>query len=207
MFQLSPKQSEEFINAAHEIAASGLLRFSSGNLSWRINDDYAAVSGSGAWLGQMTSQQISICRIKDGELLNNVKTSVETGFHLGILRHRSDVQVVLHCQSPCATAIAASRVQMNFNCIIEMPLYVGEVAVVDYFKPGSDELAQAVIHAMKDHDVSLLRNHGHVVTGLDFKDVIQRAGFFELACELLLKGLDLQALSEKDMSAIRGNKS
>lgn len=38
-----------------------------------------------------------------------------------------------------------------------------------------------MIEAMKDHDAVLLSNHGQVVCGRDFDEVLERALFFEMA--------------------------
>ena len=49
---------------------------------------------------------------------------------------------------------------LDFNVTLEVPYHVGEVAVLLYFRPGSPELAEAVIEAMQEHDAVLLSNHG-----------------------------------------------
>jgi ribulose-5-phosphate 4-epimerase/fuculose-1-phosphate aldolase len=57
--------------------------------------------------------------------------SAECGFHIGILRARQDVTVILHFQSPFATAIACSGKDYKyFNVITEIPYYIGAVAVI-----------------------------------------------------------------------------
>ncbi len=182
-------QLHEFIQAARRAAARGLLRCSSGNLSCRIDDDHMLVSGTQTWLETITPVQIATCRIDDASPLGNVKPSVEARFHAGILRHRSDARCVLHFQSPAATALACrSAPPGDMNVIIEVPYYIGRPGWVDFHMPGSKELARAVIDAARDHDVVMMRNHGLVAVGTGYDDVIQRAAFFELACEILLRG-------------------
>ena len=196
MEALSEAQAERFLGASHRIAACGLVRFSSGNLSWRFTDESVAVTCMGAWLGELTRDQIALCRLSDGTPLTDVTASVEAACHVGIYRARPDVNVVLHCQSPYATAVACSaREDIRFDCIPEVPFYIGDVAVVPYRAPGSPELAAAVVAAMKDHDLVCLRNHGQVVAGSDFTEVIQKAGFFELACEVLVHAGEVRPLA------------
>jgi len=178
---------DEFIGACHRVGGYGLLRYSSGNMSCRLDDEVAAVSARRAWLGEITVEGVAVCTLADGRSVNDVELTAESGFHLGILRSRRDVDVVLHFQSPFATAIACGReIDYNFNVIPELPIYVGEPAVVKYSPPGSKELADEVVAAMQDHDLAILQNHGQVVVGKDFNDTIQKAGFFELACQILL---------------------
>lgn len=108
-----------------------------------------------------------------GQVENGVRPSMESVFHLGVLRERPEVNVVLHFQSEYATVVACMKNKpSNFNVTLEVPYHVGEVAVVPYYRPGSLELANAVIEAMKDHDAVLLSNHGQVVCGRDFDEVL-----------------------------------
>ena len=78
---------------------------------------------------------------------------MESGFHLGVLRERPDCDVVLHFQSPFATAVACMQeTPKDFNVTAEVPCHVGkEIPVIPYYRPGSPELAAAVIAALKDH--------------------------------------------------------
>jgi len=176
-----------FVNACHRVADYGLLRCSSGNMSCRLDDELAVISASGSWFADMTDDEVAICRLEDSKCIKGKTPSVESGFHLGILRERMDVNVVLHFQSPFATAIACGDPhEYNFSIIIEVPFYIGRPAIVEYLQPGSVELAEAVIAAAKEHNMVILRNHGLVTVGKDFNDVIQKASFFELACQILL---------------------
>ncbi|MBN1816519.1 MAG: class II aldolase/adducin family protein [Sedimentisphaerales bacterium] len=193
-----------FVRACHKIGDYGLLRCSSGNLSWHIGDGLALLSASRSWLPELTEQQVSICRIETDECINDVKPTCETVFHLGILRQRKEVNVVLHFQSPYATAIACGEpADYNFNVIIEVPVYIGAPAVVEYLPPGSPELAQATIEAMREHDMVILRNHGLVTVGKDFNDAIQKAVFFELACQILLTQRQYVPLSPEAIPWLR----
>ncbi len=187
MPDITNEELQTFVSACHQAAQYGLLRYSSGNMSWRFRENRVAVTASSSWLGELTAEQVVICKLDDGTILNNKKPSIETKFHLGILRQRPDANVVLHFQSPYATAVACGHpADTNFDVIIEIPFYIGTPAWVDYHQPGSAELAEAVIAALRDHDLALLRNHGLVTLGKDFPDTLQRAGFFELACQILL---------------------
>jgi ribulose-5-phosphate 4-epimerase/fuculose-1-phosphate aldolase len=117
--------------------------------------------------------------------------SVEMGFHAGILRCRPDVNVVLHFQTPCGTALASRNEEnVNYFVIPELPFYIGPVARVLYEQPGSEELADAVTDAMRTHDMVTIVNHGQVTVADSFAHAIQNASFFELACEIILHGGD-----------------
>jgi len=201
---LMNRDFSEFIAACHRAEAFGLQKFSSGNMSWRLDDEYLAVSASRSWLGDLEEKDIAICRISDGECVNGKVPSVETGFHQGIMKNRPKVNTVLHFQSPAATTFCCGDAQnVNFNVIPEVPFYVGPVGYVDYIMPSTPELAVAVNKVMLDHDLAILQNHGLVAVGDTFDHLLQRCGFFELACDILLRGGDMvKALSPKEVDVL-----
>lgn len=193
------KHIKEFIATAHRVAEYGLVSCGSGNLSCRVENDCLLIKTTNSWMADLSPEQIAVCRIADIVTLNGKKPSKEIGFHAGILRKRPDVNVVLHFQSPCATTLACCQPEVkNFFVIPEIPYYLGPVAVIPYLPPGSRELADAVVSAMANHELVILRNHGQVVVGESFDRVIERATYFELACKIILgAGANVRLLSKE----------
>ena len=193
---------EKFIAEAHRVGDAGLTVCSSGNISWRVGDKIL-VSGTGSWVPSLLKEKVSICNHETGEVLNGVKPSMESVFHMGVLKERPDVNVVLHFQSPYATVVACMKeTPKDFNVTAEVPCHVGEeIPVIPYYRPGSKELAEAVIAAMKDHNSVLLKKHGQVVCGKDFDQAFERAMFFEMACRIIIltKG-EYMTLSKKEIA-------
>lgn len=185
--KITDKEIRQFLAAAHEIGDRKLTRCSSGNLSWRIGD-LVLVSATGSWLPELREDQVAVCKIETGEWMNGVKPSMESTFHLSIMRNRPEVNVVLHCQSIYATTLACMKEKpVNFNVTSELPCHCGsEIAIVPYLRPGSQELAKAVVEAMQHHDAVILEKHGQVFVGKDFKEAIERAEFLEMACEIMI---------------------
>jgi ribulose-5-phosphate 4-epimerase/fuculose-1-phosphate aldolase len=198
--------NSQFVTACHKVAELGLLQCSSGNLSWRIEPNTALLSVSRSWLGELTAEQVAVCDIQTGRCLNEKTPTCESVFHLGILKNRPEINVVLHFQSPCATAVACGTPEKyDYNVIIEIPFYIGTPAAVDYLPPGSQELARAVIEAFGDPQthMAFLKNHGLVTVGKDFNDAIQKAVFFELACKILLTNPAARPLSTEAVKSLR----
>jgi ribulose-5-phosphate 4-epimerase/fuculose-1-phosphate aldolase len=200
MKKIPAKSFRAFAEACHRAAGEyGLMKCSSGNMSWRVDAERMLVTATRTWLADIRPNQIAVLRIRDGKLLNDQHPSVESGFHAGVLRVRPDMNVVLHFQSPFATTLACRQdlERVNFFSIPEVPYYIGPVAVLPYILPGSEPLARAVIPVMAKHDMVVLRNHGMVTVGADFNDAIQKAVFFELACEVIVRaGTKLRPLTK-----------
>lgn len=197
-------QFAEFISACHAVAAHGLIRYNSGNMSWRIGDNLMLISTSRSWLGELSREEVAVCRIDNRECLNRKVPSVECGFHAGGLKARPEMNVVLHFQSPCATAFACSSDGPNtdFFVIPEVPFYIGPPSWVDFIMPGSQELADAVTNAFRTSDMVLIRNHGLVTIGKNLKEAIFKAGFFELACEIILSKANPNRLTKKELDPL-----
>lgn len=198
---------EEFVRQAHRAGDAGLTICSSGNLSWRVGDE-ALVSGTGSWVPELGVEKVSICKIADGTIVNGIKPSMESVFHLGIMRERPDVNVVLHFQSPYATLLACMPdCPDHLNVTAEMPLHVGRVIPkIPFLRPGSAELADAVVNAMKTRNAIQLLKHGQVVCGKDFDDVFQRAMFFEMGARIVYQcmaaGKTPNYFTEEELDAI-----
>jgi len=201
---ITKEQLEEFVAQAHRVGELGLTICSSGNLSWRIGD-VALVSGTGSWVPSLRENQVSICNVATGEVLNGVRPSMESVFHLGVMRERPDVNVVLHFQSEYATQIACSEVRpANYNVTAEVPLHVGRVIPeIPFYRPGSPELAEEVVNVLKNRNSAMMLKHGQVVCGKDFDDTIQRAMFFEMACRICVKAdMNPMVLSEEELDSL-----
>ena len=196
---------QQFITAAHEIAAHGLVICASGNLSWRVSDELLLITATNSWIGGLTEDDIAICRIADGSAVSPAQPSKEIHFHAGIFRERPDVDVVLHFNTPCATAIACCDQPWNdFSVIPEIPYYIGPISVVPFLIPGSTELAQAVTAAMRHHDLVMLGNHGQVVVAKNLDNAIAKAAYFELACQIILAAPDrVRPLPAADITELR----
>lgn len=191
-----------FVEQARRVGNHGLTICSSGNLSWKIGDE-VIISGTGSWLPELTPDKVSVCRLADGKVLNGIRPSMESTFHLGVLRKRPDVNVVLHFQSPYATAVACmDKRPDNFNFTAEVPLHVGEeIPMIPFFRPGSQELAQHVVSALEKHNSCMLLKHGQVVCGKDFDEALERAMFFEMACRIaLLDGNNTNPLTREQIN-------
>jgi ribulose-5-phosphate 4-epimerase/fuculose-1-phosphate aldolase len=200
----APKQLKEFAAAAHRMAEAQLLFCASGNLSQRISGNRMLITGTGTWLGLLTASQVAVCDLRNGAALEGCTPSKEIGFHAGILRERKDVEVVLHFQSPHATTLACVGVRkIDYFMVPEVPYYLGPIASIPYLTPGSQELAEAVTEACRKHDCVVLRNHGQVVVGKSFDDVIQKAVVFEQACRIIVEaGAHLKTLSPRAVAAL-----
>ncbi|MDT8391182.1 MAG: class II aldolase/adducin family protein [Lentisphaeria bacterium] len=191
MLTIPPETISAFIDTCHAAGRRGLVQCSSGNLSCRLDETRMLATASGSWLEDIRDDQLSICRIDDATLIEGPPPTVEAAFHAGILKHRPDVNVVFHFQTPYATLLACGDpAAIDYFVIPEIPVYMGAIGHVPYLRPGSPALAAAVVEAGKKHDMIILASHGMVTVGKNDRHVIQNAVFFEFACRLIVEGRD-----------------
>ncbi|HLN53404.1 MAG TPA: class II aldolase/adducin family protein [Lentimicrobium sp.] len=184
-------QYRKFVKWANRIGNAGLIECSSGNLSHRIDAESILVSESRRWLSKIKATQIVKIALEDGAILSGNKPTGELPLHLAVLRRNPKINTVLHCQSPAATALACRNPEIvNYNVIIEVPIYIGTVTHLPFIMPGSQELGDAVSAASMKSSVIQLMNHGQVITGKSYKEVYQKAVFFEMACKIILFNSD-----------------
>lgn len=201
MIEINQEHIDEFVRQARRVGKCGLTICSSGNLSWRIGDK-VLLSGTGSWVPELTTDRVAVVSLADGKTLNGVRPTMESTFHLGVLRQRPDVNVVLHFQSPYATALACRKtLPATLNFTAEVPLHVGDtIPAIPFLRPGSKELADAVVEAMADHNSVILKKHGQVTCGKDFNQAIERAMFFEMAARIaVVNGSDIDPLTTDEI--------
>lgn len=197
---------KEFARWARKVGKYDLARCSSGNLSHRLSDGTIIVSASRSWLSNLKKDQVVQVSSHDGKVLKGNVPTGELPLHLAVMNRNPGINTILHCQSPAATAIACITPQdIDYNVIIEVPIYIGNIRHIPYIQPGSQELADAVAEASYSASVIQMQNHGQVIIGNSYQEVIQKAVFFELACNIILK-LTFQhsTLKENHIERLKG---
>jgi L-fuculose-phosphate aldolase len=171
---------EQVAAASRRLAAEGLVRGTSGNISARAGDDRVAVTPTGAVLGELEAAQVTVVDL-DGRLVEgDLAPTSEVALHLGVY-HRYGAAAVVHTHSPVATAL--STVLDELPCIhYEMLALGGAVRVAPYRTFGTQELADAVLDALEGRSAVLMSNHGAIATGEDVKGAVERALLLEWAC-------------------------
>lgn len=171
-------------DASRTLSEAGLLVGTAGNVSMRVGE-LAAVTATGAVLGELTPEQVTIVTL-DGEIVEGdwAPTS-ETALHLGVLRHAPADQVgaVVHTHAPMATSL--SLVLDEVPVVHYQQLLLGGALRVAPFHPfGSVELAHAVGAALDGRLAALMANHGAVALGRDLVHAVENALLTEWICDL-----------------------
>lgn len=149
-----------------QLAANGLIAGRDGNLSVRVGKDRVLVTPTNCIKSLVTARdmvEVDLAGRARGS--PSRKPTSELDLHLRILRHRPDVQAVVHAHPPTATGFAVAGEAIPGNLLPELIFVVGPVPLVPFGRPGTPELGDRVVPYLEGHNALLLANHGAVTVG------------------------------------------
>lgn len=171
-----------------------------GNMSMRINESEVIITPSGRNKGLLNPEDMVKLNL-DGEVLAGGKPSIEHRFHLALYRNNPETGAVVHCHPLHCVALAVKGEGMKCNITPEGVLLLGQVPMVDYFTPGSEELVEAVA-AAGDARAMLMARHGALTQGRTIEEAYNRMEELEFQAALQLMVGDVEDLPEDEIARL-----
>ena len=172
---------EQVAETSRRLAAAGLVRGTSGNVSARV-DDRVAISPTGCVLAELAVDDVTVVDLDGGVVEGALAPTSELDLHLGVYR-RYEAGAVVHTHAPVATAL--SCVIDELPCVhYEMLLLGGTVRVAPYRTFGTPELAESVLDALEGRTAALMANHGTLVYAGDLAQAERATQLLEWAAEM-----------------------
>jgi L-fuculose-phosphate aldolase len=170
------------VEAGMELERLGILDLTAGNISVRVGRDEIAITPSGIHYGATASDDIVICRLSDGSVVEGSrKPSSELPLHRAVYVARPETGAVVHTHSPYATTLAVLRRPIPAVHYVISRLGTCEVPVVDYATYGSRELAENAFAGLAGTTKALLlANHGTLALGDDLAEACLNARVLEI---------------------------
>jgi L-fuculose-phosphate aldolase len=194
---------EQVAAACRSLAAAGLVRATSGNVSARAGDRIA-ITPTGGVLGELTAGDVVLVDPDGAPVEGERGPTSEIALHLGALE-RFAAGAVVHTHPPVGTAL--SLVLDELPCIhYEMVALGGAVRVAPYRTFGTPELAAVVHDALEGRSAALMANHGAITLGDTLAQAVERAHLLEWACELYWRAASVgepRALDADELEAAR----
>ena len=174
----------QIIHACLQLETTGLNRGTSGNISCREGDHFL-ITPSGMPTAQMHPANIVTMNF-DGKVIGTGKPSSEWHFHSDLLKHRPELNAIVHTHSPNATALACLREDLPaFHYMIAIA--GGDtIRCAPYALFGTETLSRYALEAMRDRKACLLANHGLIATGRDLDEAMAVAIEIESLCQQYL---------------------
>ena len=170
-----------------QLAARGLIAGRDGNLSVRLGPERALVTPSGVLKSLVDpAEMVEVDFSGKVRRRGSRKPTSELELHVRILRHRPDVQAVVHAHPPAATGFAVAGEAIPANLLPELIFVVGPVALVPYGTSGTPDLGDQVVPYLDGHDALLLANHGAVTMGRSLDEAWIRMESLEHCARIIL---------------------
>ena len=170
-----------------QLAARGLIAGRDGNLSVRLGPERALVTPSGVLKSLVDpADMVEVDFSGKVRRRGSRKPTSELELHVRILRHRPDVQAVVHAHPPAATGFAVAGEAIPANLLPELIFVVGPVALVPYGTSGTPDLGDQVVPYLDGHDALLLANHGAVTMGRSLDEAWIRMESLEHCARIIL---------------------
>lgn len=170
---------------AQRMAARGLARGSSGNISLRLPKERLLITASGIPYDELNVDQI-IEIDYDGVQYSrqDEDPSSEWRMHVEVYRRRSDVRAIVHTHSPFATAVAIVLTSVPVVHDEGRILFGGALPVSHHAAPGTWELARATAEALACGRAALISHHGAIAVGATLHEALAAAEKVEETAQL-----------------------
>ncbi len=160
---------DRIIEIGKKLYAMRLVAGSSGNLSARIEQNNILITATGTALGNLSYEDIIRVDLSDEQALKNKRLTTEFPLHSLIYKNFPH-QVIIHCHPVLINAYFAVYSDIK-TLTFETKLYLGDVPVVEQDTPAVTK-PELVIEALKSSNLVVLKNHGVVSIGNNFKDAL-----------------------------------
>jgi len=170
----------ELAEAGRFLWNRGLIVGREGNISARIPGTHLIlIKPSGTCMGELKPEDFILINIDGGVVRGEGRPSIETPMHTRIYRARADVGAVVHTHSTYATALGIAGVEVRAVWLKAALLQAERIPIVEYHRPGSHELAEAVVERLGGGRAVLLRNHGVLAVGRNVQEACAVASAVE----------------------------
>ncbi len=157
----------QLVDAGRRTYERGYVASNDGNISARIDDKKIVITPTGVSKGFMKPEDMVVVSMDGKVLSNSKKPSSEVFMHIQVYKDRQDVNSVCHAHPPYATGFAVAGLALDQCVLPEVIIALGNVPLVDYGTPGTDEFYKPVVPLLPDYDAFLLANHGALTVGKD----------------------------------------
>jgi len=180
------KLREQICDIGRRLYAKGFAAANDGNITARLNDKELLCTPTMVSKGFLKPDDICKVDYEGKQLAGTRKRTSEVLLHLIVYKHRPDVQSVVHCHPPHATAFAVAHEPIPKCVLPEVEVFLGEVPIAKYATPGDQRLPNTILPYVKDCNTVLLANHGAVSWGPSVEVAYFNTEIIDAYCRILI---------------------
>src|SRR5881392_2925555 len=177
---------KQICDIGRRLYAKGFAAANDGNITVRLNDKELLCTPTMVSKGFLKPEDI--CKVDEAgkQLAGTKKRTSEVLLHLVVYKHRPDVNAVVHCHPPHATAFAVAQEPIPKCILPEVEVFLGEVPIAEYETPGTTKFAETIVPYLKDCNTIILANHGTVTFGPDLEKAYWNSEIIDAYCKILI---------------------
>jgi len=193
------------IKIAGMLHGSGMLAACDGNISGR-HQNQIIITNTQTFKPWLTENDFAVVNL-DGSVISG-KPSSELAMHLKAYQTSQDINAVIHAHPPYAISLTIAKpkwTEIPNNIISELVIAAGQIPIVPYHCPGSDDLVDAIGAQVHKHKIMLLSRHGALTTGANLLEAYLGMERLEHSAQILVHALsigELSTLSEIEMTEL-----
>ena len=180
------KHKEQICEIGRRLYNRGFAAANDGNITVRLNDKELLCTPTMVSKGFMKPDDICKVDYEGKQLAGSRRRTSEVLLHLAVYRNRPDVNAVVHCHPPHATAFAVAHEPIPKCVLPEVEVFLGEVPIAKYATPGDQRLPNTIVPYVKDCNTILLANHGTVSFGPTLENAYFNTEIIDAYCRILL---------------------
>ncbi|HXG10818.1 MAG TPA: class II aldolase/adducin family protein [Gemmataceae bacterium] len=180
------KLREQICEIGRRVYNRGFAAANDGNISVRLNDKEILCTPTMISKGFMKPEDMCVVDYEGKQLRGLRKRSSEILLHLAVYKHRPDVNAVVHCHPPHATAFAVAGIPIPQCVLPEVEVFLGEVPTAVYETPGTQKFADTIVPHLKASNTIILANHGTVTFGPDLEKAYWNSEIIDAYCRILI---------------------
>jgi L-fuculose-phosphate aldolase len=175
------KAAQEIIRIGRAAYGRNLVSGRAGNLSICLSGDRFMITGQGAPLGFLQSDDLIIADFNGRKKRGRGNLSFETGLHAAIYKNIHPGAVV-HVHAPFTLTLTESAQSLR-PFTYEAALFLGTVPVLPQQAPNVMDIT-AVVEALALNSIVILKNHGVVSIGETIRDAYFLAELLEETAQM-----------------------
>src|SRR5262249_21220748 len=177
---------EQMCEIGRRLYNRGFAAANDGNITIRLDDKQVLCTPTMVSKGFMKPEDVCKVDYEGKQLAGTRKRTSEVLLHLAVYKHRPDVNAVVHCHPPHATAFAVAREPIPKCVLPEVEVFLGEVPMAIYETPGTQKFAETIVPYVKDCNTIILANHGTVSFGPTLEAAYFNTEIIDAYCRILI---------------------
>lgn len=174
------EKKAELLFWAKKLYERFLVSGCSGNISSRLSDTTTLITCRGAYLGFLEREDLLLINNEAKVVEGKKETSVETPIHLAVYK-RFPTNCLIHAHPNYSNAYFAKFDKVELFTF-EAKFFLADIPVIPQQTPKIADL-EAVLNGLERSNIVVLKNHGVLAMGEDFKEAFSYIEYLEEAAK------------------------